>query len=400
MTDSPKDQTSSNEAQPALAASNHVKRKRLMGLVVSLLLFCALAAGVMWWHFYKDFEITDDAYVTGDIIVLSSRQEGSVISCHAISTDFAREGDVLVALDPTDYRGRLDQKKAALAQASRRVRTLYEEVKQKRANVKLERAKYERAHLNLKNRQALLATEAIAIEEIENAEADLNVQSAGLELAIHQLGSAEASLGNASLRKHPDIENARTEVIETYLALSRCCIKAPVSGYIANKNVQVGQSIREGTPLMNIVPLHSLWVEANFKETQLQTIRIGQPVDLHAEMYGRNVIYHGKVEGILPGSGSTFSLLPTQNATGNWIKIVQRVPVRISLIPEEVKQAPLVLGLTMSVSVDISDPTGLQMAEKPLQQTAKTHVCEVNLDEIHAIMDRIIDENLQLPSET
>lgn len=383
----------------ASQSPNHAKRMRLMRFLVAVLILSAIAAAVIWWLFYRNYEATDDAYVNGNIIVLSSRQEGSVVSCYVVTTDLVREGDLLVRLDPTDFLVNVEQKKAALALAARNVRELYEDVNQKGANVKVETAKYDRAALNFKNRQPLLDTEAIPQEDIEHAEADFKVQRASLDLAHFQLEAAKAALGTAPLKEHPAIENAKCELIEALLAHSRCGIKAPVTGYIANKNVQVGQSVKAGTPLLNIIPLNEIWVDANFKETQLQNLRIGQAATLISDMYGSAVSFNGKIVGLQPGTGSTFSLLPTQNATGNWIKIVQRVAVKISLDQEQVQKFPLVLGLSMTVSVDILDTSGERLIEKPVQQIAKTAVFDVDLNEFNPIIDQIIENNLQLPSE-
>lgn len=399
MTDVQEKKEVDKETSPASSSSNRKKRNLIMGFLIFLFLLSAVAAVFLWWEYFRNYETTEDAYVNGNVIVLSSRQEGSVISCHALNTEYVQEGELLVRLDPTDYHQQLDKKIAELSSAARKVLGLYEAVQEKKANVRLATAKYERASLDVENRKALQNTEAIKEEDIQHAEAEHKEQSAALNLAKHELYAAEATLGSPPYSEHPEIEVAKVAVIEAFLALSRCSIKAPAAGYIANKNVQVGQPIKAGTPLMNIVPLNFLWVDANFKETQLSDIRIGQPVELKADMYGGDVIFRGKVEGLVPGSGSTFSLIPTQNATGNWIKIVQRVPVRISLDQEEVKKSPLILGLTMSVSVDISDTSGLQLADKPLQQSAKTEVFNVNLEEIQTLMSKIVDENLQLPAE-
>lgn len=378
---------------------NHVKRHRIMWGLIILLILAGIAAAIIWSIFYRNYQTTEDAYVGGNILVLSSRQDGSVTSCYVESADFVREGEILVALDPTDYLGNVELKKAALAKAARNVGTLYEDVEQKKASVKLEQAKYNRATLNYENRKPLKETEAIPQEEIENAEADFKVQKASLEFALSQLESSKVALGQTKLKEHPDIQKAKVELIDALIALSRCTIRAPSSGYIANKNVQIGQTIKAGTPLLNIVPLSPLWVDANFKETQLENIRVGQPVTLISDIYGQELIFHGRIEGLLPGSGSTFSLLPTQNATGNWIKIVQRVGVRISLDPEQIKKYPLVLGLSMTVSVDISDTTGVPLSQKPLQQFANTKIFDLNVAEYHPMIDQIINDNLQIHSE-
>ena len=189
------------------------------------------------------------------------------------------------------------------------------------------------------------------------------------------------------------------DVVAAYLSLQRCSIKAPASGFIANRNVQVGQTIKAGGPLLAIATLEQLWVDANFKENQLENIRIGQPVELTSDTYGRNVVYKGIVAGFIPGTGSTFSLLPAQNATGNWIKIVQRVPVRIHLEGENLKTHPLLLGLTMHASVDITDTSGMRLPEHPLQKRTATSTYEIDLKPIEIIIEEIIHKNLRVKSD-
>jgi len=375
------------------------KRNRIITISLIIFLLISIAVFAIWWLFYREYESTDDAYVVGNIVVLSSRQDGSVLSYHGEDADYVEMGELLVQLDPTDYLAHFEQKKTSLALATRQVLNLFEDVQQKKANVLLEEAKYNRANLNMTNRTDLVQTEAIAKEDFQHAEADFKIATASLELARHQLEAAEASLGTTPLQDHPTIQNAKIELFVSYIALQRCTIVAPVSGFIAKRNVQVGQTIKAGGPLMNIVPLDAIWAEANFKETQLENIRIGQPVILTADIYGNSVIYHGKVGGLLPGSGSVFSLLPAQNATGNWIKIVQRVPVRILLDPEEVKKQPLVLGLTLYASINITNTDGRVLAGKITSRTTRTSIYQHNMQPINEIAEQIIDDNLKEPKK-
>lgn len=377
--------------------ANRKKRNRI--IIISLIIFAliAVAIGVLWILFYKGYESTEDAYVSGNVVVLSSRQDGCILSYHAEDADYVEEGEVLVCLDPTDYLASVEQKKNSLALAARQVLNLYEDAQQKKANVVLEEAKYNRADLNMTNRTELAQTEAIAQEDYQDAKAEFKITKAALDLAKHQLEAAEALLGTTQLQDHPTIENAKIELFASYLALQRCTIVAPVSGFIANRNVQVGQSVKASEALMDIVPLNALWVEANFKETQLENIRIGQPVKMTADIYGSSIVYHGKVGGLLPGSGSVFSLLPAQNATGNWIKIVQRVPIRILLDSEEVKKHPLVLGLTLYATVDVKNTDGKILADKKGNNFVKTSIYQSNMQPIEDIVNRIIHDNLRLP---
>lgn len=377
-----------------------LKQKRVVGALILLFLLIGLIAAVLWWLFYRNFETTEDAYVGGNMVVLASRQDGTVIAYHVDDTNYVKVGQVLVQLDPIDYSANFEQQKAKLALAVQHVLGLYEDVQQKKANVALEEAKYSRSALDVSNREGLAEAEAITKEDFEHFSTELKVTSASLDLARHQLEAAEAALGITELHEHPAIVNAKMDLEVAYIALQRCSILAPVSGYVAKRNVQVGQPIKAGTALMSIIPLDNVWVEANFKETQLEFMRIGQKVELNPDFYD-DVVFHGRVQGLLPGTGSVFALLPAQNATGNWIKIVQRVPVRISLDPEEVKKHPLVLGLSIDVSVDISNSDGLLLAEKPIEKTVSTPIFEIDLTPINEISDRIIEENLKIkpPSE-
>ncbi len=370
-------------------------------VILSLLLIFALIALIafcIWWIDYRNYETTDNAYVKGNLIVISSRQEGSILAYHADDTDFVKEGDLLVSLDPTDYLLNLELRKAALALAVRQVVSYYEDVQQKQANLSLQREKHAKALLDFNNRKGLIDSKAIALEDFEHVEAELKVAKASVDLAVSQLEAAKANLGwkvqKKELANHPIIEKAKAEFINAYFALRRCQIVSPVSGYVANRNVQVGQTIRVATPLLSVVPIDQLWVEANFKETQLSRLRNGQNVKLISDFYGDKVTFNGKIAGIVPGTGSIFSLLPPQNATGNWIKIIQRVPVRLTLDPEEVKKYPLILGLSMVASVDVSDAAKPRLTEKTQAKSFKTVIFEENTKELDKVIDKVLKDNL------
>jgi membrane fusion protein (multidrug efflux system) len=359
-----------------------------------MFLLIAIGAVAIWWIFYREYETTDDAYVGGNMVVIASRQEGCVESYFVEDTNLVKEGDVLVTLDPTDYVTQFEAKRSALAIAARQVYGQYEDFKQKKANLALQKAKYERAQLDLSNRNGLVDAEAISKEDYDHAVAEFKVAKASVDLARSQLEAARATLGKTKLRRNPTILHAEAELTAAYLAVQRCTIRSPVTGYVAKRNVQVGQSIRPGTPLMNVVPLNNLWVDANFKETQLEYLRIGQPVEMISDFYGSKVKFKGKIVGMFAGSGSVFALLPAQNATGNWIKIVQRVPIRISLDPEQVKKYPLVLGLSMKVSVTIADTTGVVLAANVETEKTSTTIYETDLEPLKILIRGILRENL------
>ena len=398
---SPASVTDDEKHAPDKPLKKNGKRNRITAYVVFFFCLCALIAYVIWWFVFRNHETTDDAYVGGNLVILTSRQMGSVNAYYADDTDFVEQGQLLVELDPTDYLLAFEQKKSALELAARQVRDQFEAVKQREADVELKRATRHRASLDYKNRMALVDSEAISQEDFYHARADFEVAKSSLALSEHQLEAALAALGTTDPIKHPLIAQAKVNLREAYLALKRCSIVAPVSGYVAKRSVQAGQSIIASTPLMSIIPLESIWVDANFKETQLEYIRIGQPVDVWADMYGSDVLFHGRVGGIQGGSGSVFSLLPPQNASGNWIKIVQRVPVRIYLDPEEVKKNPLFLGLSVYVKVYNADRSGPILATRVVPKALmETKVFDIPMNELDEIMHAIISTNLGLNSET
>ena len=370
---------------------------RTRAVIYTLMIFalCAIAAYLIWFELFKGHETTDDAYVGGNMVYLTSRQEGTVISFFADDTDLVEQGQLLVSLDPTDYMMLFEQRKAALQLAARQVSGLFQDVRKSEADLLLKKALLGRAAVDYNNRVGLVDSEAIPREDFEHAQAALEEAKAAVGYSEHQLEGAKAALGVSPLYQHPLINKARADAIEAYLSLARCSIFAPTRGFVAKRSVQVGQSIKPSTPLLAILPLDSVWVDANFKETQLSRIRIGQKVDLTADIYGSDVVYHGNVVGIQGGSGSVFSLLPPQNASGNWIKIVQRVPVRISLDPEEVKANPLFLGLSVFTKVYVEDTTGAMLAVKPrCEAVMKTDIYDVSLEAVGALFDEMIASNL------
>lgn len=382
------------DAQKVSVPKNGGRRR---AVTYTLLLFglCALAAFLIWYEMFRGHETTDDAYVGGNMVYLTSRQEGSVIAFFADDTDFVEQGQLLVNLDPTDYMMMLEQRKAALQLAARQVSGLYQDVRQREADLVLKKAMLGRAWVDYNNRVGLVESEAIPKEDFEHARASLKEAKASVAASKHQLDAAIAALGSTPLAQHPLIIKAKADAIDAFLALTRCALYAPVTGFVAKRTVQAGQSIKTTTPLLAIIPLDSVWVDANFKETQLSSIRIGQKVDVTADIYGSDVLYHGVVVGIQGGSGSVFSLLPPQNASGNWIKIVQRVPVRISLDPDEVKKHPLFLGLSVYAKVYVEDDSGLMLAEKPRGEVVMdTDIYDVSLADIAHLFDEMIALNL------
>ena len=333
------------------------RRQAILTLVGILVLSGTI--GLLWWMLEGRFHVsTDDAYVAGDIVQVTPQLAGTVLSVQAEDTDVVKLGAPLVELDPADSLVALDQAKAALGQVVREVRTLYAASASFGAIVTQRERDLAKVQDDLKRRQALVGTGAVSNEEIEHAIASVKAAEASLVAAREQLLANNALSDHTTVENHPNVLRAAARVEEVYLALRRTSITAPVAGQVAKRNVQIGTRVAPGQALMAIVPLDRVWVDANFKEVQLRKIRIGQPVTMIADIYGSQVPYTGRVIGFGAGTGSVFSLLPAQNATGNWIKIVQRVPVRITIEPSQIAQHPLRLGLSIEANVDIHDQSG------------------------------------------
>jgi membrane fusion protein (multidrug efflux system) len=388
------------------------RRRRL--LIAASTLFLAIGvAWSGWWYIYaRQYEKTDDAYVQGNVVQVTPQVSGTVLSVNADDTDFVKAGAPLVTLDRADAEVALAQAQAALAQTVREVRSLYTanttwtaNITQREADVARASSDVGRAEDDLARRQSLTATGAVSGEELNHAQGAVNTAHAALAAAQAALTAAKQQLAtNQSLtegttvERHPSVERAAAKVREAYLAVARASLPAPVSGYVAKRTVQVGQRVAPGAPLMAIIPLEQVWVDANFKEVQLRRMRIGQPVRLTADAYGSGVEYHGTVAGLGVGTGSAFALLPAQNATGNWIKVVQRVPVRIALDPKELAEHPLRVGLSMVVDVDVANTDGKTLSAAarsvaPYTTAAFTH----DAQEADALVLGTITANLGAP---
>ena len=365
-------------------------RRRLF-LSLTLSAFAAAGTGLTaWWLVSGRYhESTDDAYVGGNLVQVTPQVSGTVLAIHADDTDFVKAGQTLVELDKADSRVTLDQAEAQLAKTVRSVRNLLATDAQLQANVALRRSELAKAREDLARRSKLEAEVpgAVATEELQHASDAVAGASAALEAASQQLAAQRTLTDRTTVETHPDVREAAAKVREAYLAYARTALPAPVSGFVAHRSVQVGQRVSPGTPLMTVVPLDQVWVDANFKESQLSNLRAGQPVKVVADAYGGAVEYHGKVAGFGAGTGSAFSLLPAQNATGNWIKLVQRVPVRIALDPAELRAHPLQIGLSMEVVVDTHDRGGERVPKTSRSAAAyETHA--------FASMDQLADRRV------
>ncbi|MCR4469348.1 efflux RND transporter periplasmic adaptor subunit [Burkholderia sp. SCN-KJ] len=381
-------QQNAASAQP----QNNGKRKRMMTLLIAVIVIAAVAYGLYYFLVARFHEETDDAYVNGNVVQITPQVTGTVIAVKADDTQTVKAGDPLVVLDPADSQVALQQAEANLAQTVRQVRGLFVNDDQYRAQVALRQSDLSKAQDDLRRRMAVAQTGAVSQEEISHARDAVRAAQASVDAAQQQLASNRALTANTTIASHPNVMAAAAKVRDAYLANARNVLPAPVTGYVAKRSVQVGQRVSPGNPLMSVVPLNAVWVDANFKEVQLKHMRIGQPVELTADIYGSSAVYHGKVVGFSAGTGSAFSLLPAQNATGNWIKVVQRLPVRIEIDPKELEKHPLRIGLSMQVDVDIKDERGDQLAN------AQNTVYETNVfakygDEADAEIARIIAEN-------
>ena len=384
------------------------KRKKALTALASVVVVAGLGWAAYEYLVASHYESTDNAYVQGNVIQITPQISGTVMAIMADDTDFVKAGQPLVQLDPLDAKVALDQAEAALAQAVRQVRTLYAnngtlsaQIALRDSDVVRAQSDIGRAADDLARRQSLTGNGAVSREELGHAETQLaNAKSAlaaaqaGVLAAREQLSSNQSLTEGTSIEQHPSVLMAAAKVREAYLATQRAALQAPVDGYVAKRTVQLGQRVAAGTPMMSIIPLRQVWVDANFKEVQLRNIRIGQPVTLVADLYGKKVEYKGTVAGLGAGTGAAFSLLPAQNATGNWIKVVQRVPVRIALDSKQVLDNPLRVGLSMDAEVDVSNKDGKTLADAPRPAAqAEVHAYGVPGDAADQDVRRVIAAN-------
>ena len=361
----------STQASPTTAPA---QRKRWLLIVIGAFAALGVAYGAYWALALRHVQSTDDAYVNGNVVQITPQISGTVVAIGADDTQFVTAGRTLVQLDQADAKVALDQADAQLAKTVREVRSLFATSAQLQATVAMRQSDLAKANEDLARRERLASSGAVSGEERQHARDAANSARAALLAAQQELEANRARVDRTTVDNHPDVRNAAARVRDAYLTYSRTALPAPVSGFVAKRAVQLGQRVAPGAPLMAIVPLDQVWVDANFKEPQLAGMRVGQPVKLTADLYGGKVVYHGKVAGFGAGTGSAFALLPAQNATGNWIKIVQRVPVRIALDAPELAAHPLQIGLSMQVEVDTHERSGDRL---PLVQSAPTYATDV-----------------------
>jgi membrane fusion protein, multidrug efflux system len=344
------------ESQPT-QSSGRTRRRALTGLAAVVVL-CSVGYATYWFFDGRYYEATDDAYVNGDVVQITSEVPGTVIGLHVDDTQRVIAGQSVLELDPADAKIAEANAEADLARAVRQVRGLFAQGQELRAQIDQREQAARTADDDLKRRGGLIADGAISAEELSHARDAVTTTRANVAAARQQLSQTVAQIDGTTIADHPQVLAAAAAVRNAALALHRTDLIAPVSGVIAKRSVQVGQRVAAGTPLLAVVPLDDVWIDANFKEGQLERMRAGQPVTVHTDLYGGDVTYHGHVVGIAAGSGNAFALLPPQNASGNWIKIVQRLPVRILLDPKELEAHPLRVGLSTAVRVDLHDASG------------------------------------------
>jgi len=372
---------------------------RRRGMLLAVIAVVTLVLAIAWLVYYLAIgrwaESTDDAYVDGNVVQITPQIAGTVTEIGAEDGDLVRAGQVLVRFDGADSRVAEQQAEANLARAVRQVRGLFSNVNSARADQSAQHARLLEARADYARRKGLAATGAISQEELAHAEDALLLAEQSLAGSDEQVQLRTALVDDTVIASHPDVRAAAAALRAAWLNDARTTLSAPVTGYVAMRSVQLGSRVEPGTPLMAVVPLNQVWINANFKETQLGDLRIGQRVTLDSDLYGGSVSFHGRIESLGVGTGSAFSLLPAQNATGNWIKIVQRVPVRVAVDAADLEAHPLRIGLSMSVSADLHDQNGPVLAQTPRSTPLlTTDIFDRQLADANERVMRIIDENM------
>ncbi|MGF6710915.1 membrane fusion protein (multidrug efflux system) [Luteibacter sp. W1I16] len=373
------------------------KARRKKVIILSAIAAVFVLAGLVWLLLYifvfSQRETTDDAYVKGDMVTISSRVAGTVVEVAVEETERVHQGQVLVKLDPVDARVALMNAEGQLAQAVREAQARMQQANQADAAIPQRRAQYEQARDEYNRRHPLLERRAVSAEEVDTGKRQMQQAMAALQAAEREAAAAHAQVDGTTVEDFPAVIQARAQFRNAWVNNGRNAIVSPIEGYAARRQVQVGQRIQPGQDLLTVVPLSDLWVDANFKETQLENIRIGQPVKITTDMYS-DVEYHGTVVGLNAGTGSAFSLLPAENATGNWIKVVQRLPVRVAINADDLRKHPLRIGLSTYVNVDTHDRDGRVLAETPRDKPlASTNVYEQEMDRADERAQEIIRAN-------
>ena len=379
---------------PTSSNNKSQQRKKGLSIFILLLLLISIGSAAYWYFFIKGFEETEDAYVSGNQVMVSAQVAGNISKINVDNMDPVQAGDVLLELDDTNAKLSFEQAKSNLANAVRQVSQLNYTVKQLKSAVRANEITLAQAQGNLNRRVQLVKDGAIDKESFQHAKEAVELAKANLTTSQNQLEANQALLLDGPLSEQPQIQSAVSNLKQAWLNLERTKIRSPIKGYVARRNAQVGQAVSVGGALMAVVTTDQMWLDANFKETQLTHMRIGQPVEIHFDLYGKDKTFNGKVVGIEMGTGSAFSLLPTQNATGNWIKVVQRVPVRIQLDPQQLAENPLRIGLSATVKVDVSDSQGETLRDQsPTTTLYSTNVLQYDESAVNNLIESIIRDN-------
>jgi membrane fusion protein (multidrug efflux system) len=373
-------------------AAQRAERRRKGFIILGAVVLAAAAIwGLYWFLFARMYESTDDAYVAGNIVAVTSRENATVTALYADNTQAVKRGQLLIEMDPSIAQVNMKAAEANLARAVRGVRGAFASADAYSAQLAQASVALAQARNDYQRRQSALGG-AVSGEELAHARSAVAAAEGAVNAARGGLAQARSGIAGVDISRNPDVLGAEAQLRAAAIALGHMRIVAPVDGIVAQRTVQVGQRVSAGAPLMAVVPLSNVWIDANFKEGQLARMRIGQPVKITADIYGSGVTYRGRIAGLGAGSGSAFALLPPQNASGNWIKIVQRVPVRIALDPQDLKDHPLRLGLSVSVRADVRDQSGPLVSSAP-PTVMRSETGDESGAEVDALIARILAAN-------
>jgi membrane fusion protein (multidrug efflux system) len=381
------------ESAPPAPPTN--TRRRVLLLIALIFIVLGALWAAYWVLVLSKREETDDAYVNGNKVVISAQVSGTVIAVLTDDTQLVKAGQVLVRLDPTDAQTSLNRAASALGQSVRQVRVEKSSAEQYDSIIETRKFELQRAEADLAKREPLLADHAIAPEEVRHARESVELARAAVKQAVLQAVAVHALVDGTDVQNNPTVLQSKAAYRDAWIAAQRNAVVAPVTGYVAERSVQLGQHIQAGQALMTVIPLNSLWVDANFKEVQLRHLRIGQPTQVRSDLYGASHIFHGHVTGMSAGTGAAFALLPAQNASGNWIKVVQRVPVRIHIDDDDLVKSPLRVGLSATVTVDTTSRNGPVLAADVSDKAVGiTQVYGQDLEKANAEADSVVRSNL------
>lgn len=377
--------------QPPPPRKGHRRR------IIFVVLFLIIVAIATAYFFRLDFPYrwTDDAYVHGNEVFLVPRVTSTVVAINADDTDLVQKGQPLVVLDDSDAKVALLLAESALGDTMRKVCQFFVNVTEAKASVaerKIELAKAEDDY----HRRVTVRSGSVSAEDVTHAQQARDAAHDLLDVAEQELAAAQALVADTDLEHHPQVLQAEANVLDADLGLQRTIVNAPETGYTVQRNVEVGQRVTPGTPMLAIIPLNQIWVDANFKEAELRFVRIGQPVSLKSDFYGDSVEYKGHVMGLAPSTGAAFSLLPPDEGSGNWVKIIQRVPVRIILDDKELEKYPLRIGLSMRVTIDTEDHGGAVLPHVPSTQAVyATDIYSNEWIQANELVQSLVATNLQ-----